>query len=161
VGPIGKYVKITPGKEKFAEIAEIAIGNGTLDRFIVTNDHDRQVMQDIRNMAKCQRDCGIIQQQQVARYRIPTPSVDGIETLASVLQISDDLVFNVLVDTVRIETKALAGSRGESEQKLLVDNGGGHYSIRDGVKEVYFLVRMKWYRLDFIVVAVSALRRHM
>ena len=45
LGPIGHYIKIAPGKEEFAAIAELALGPGTLDRFIVTNSEDRRIFQ--------------------------------------------------------------------------------------------------------------------
>eukprot|EP00957_Ditylum_brightwellii_P008086 613333-Ditylum_brightwellii.AAC.1 len=66
--------------------------------------------------------------------------MDGIETVASVLSISDDLVFNCLVDIFRIDVKALATSKEESEEKLLIKESNGREFIRGGkVKEVFFL----------------------
>lgn len=139
VGPIGAYVKIVAGKEKLASIAEFAMGNGTLDRFIVTNDHDRKIFQKIRRDAGCKQDCGILQQQPHARYNIPSPPVNGIETVASVLHISDDLVFNCLVDSCKIEEKALSLSKDESEKLLLTQVNGGKYAIRGKIKTVFCL----------------------
>eukprot|EP00934_Nitzschia_sp_Nitz4_P001332 Nitzschia sp. Nitz4//scaffold133_size116822//74277//77815//NITZ4_003812-RA/size116822-snap-gene-0.17-mRNA-1//-1//CDS//3329535411//1332//frame0 len=137
-GPIGSFVKIVPGKEKFAELAELALGNGSLDRFVVTNDHDRKVVLSIRKKLGCQSDCGVYQVSPHGRYNIPPPPVDGVETVASVLNISDDLVFNCLVDNCKIEEKALSASKDEAESKLLM-HAGGSYSIRGKVKIVYFL----------------------
>jgi peptidoglycan hydrolase CwlO-like protein len=139
IGPIGAYVKIVAGKEKFAPIAEFALGNGTLDRFIVTNDHDRKTFQKIRRNAGCKQDCGILQQQPHARYNIPAPPVGGIETVASVLHISDDLVFNCLVDSGKIEEKALSASKDESEKLLLTQGNDGKYSIRGKIRTVFCL----------------------
>eukprot|EP00980_Cylindrotheca_fusiformis_P021406 scaffold8259_cov143-Cylindrotheca_fusiformis.AAC.24 len=139
VGPIGAYVKIVAGKEKFASIAEFSLGNGTLDRFIVTNEHDLKIFQKIRREAGCTQDCGILLQQPFARYNIPPPPVEGIETVASVLQISDDLVFNCLVDSCKIEEKALSISKEESENLLLTQGNGGKYAIRGKIKTVFCL----------------------
>jgi chromosome segregation ATPase len=141
LGPIGSYLKIASGKEQFATIAELALGPGILDRFIVTNDQDRKTFQQIRKNMGCQQDCGIFQVEQSARYNIPAPHpVPGIETVASVLNISDDLVFNSLVDTCRIDNRALAKSREESERLLLVqDKNNGGYSVRGKLKAVYCL----------------------
>ncbi|KAL3906961.1 MAG: hypothetical protein SGILL_009066, partial [Bacillariaceae sp.] len=143
LGPIGFYCKIQPGKERFAGMAEHALGNGMLDRFIVCNDHDRKLLQQIRRKAGCQSDCGIIQQGQHARYRIPDPPpIEGIETVASVISVQNDLVFNCLVDNAKIDERALATSKEESERHLLVSDGGGRRSIRGGkIKEVFFLPR--------------------
>lgn len=97
-GPIGASLKIVPGKEDFAEIAETALG-GVLDKFIVTNDVDSKLMRQIRESARCQQDCGVFKVAIAARYNIPNPpNVEGIETVASVLTIEDDIVFNCLVD---------------------------------------------------------------
>lgn len=92
VGPIGAHIKIQPGKDDFAELAESALGTGTLDRFIVTSDKDRQILQDIRRQAGCRYDCGIFQVKKCARYAVPPPPVDSVETVASVLKIENDLV---------------------------------------------------------------------
>ena len=138
VGPIGAYVKIVPGQEKFAAIAEAAIGNGALDRFIVTNDHDRKLLMKIRKEAGCQQECGVFQMHQHPRYRVPPPPVEGIGTVASVLNVSDDLVFNCLVDNCKIEERALARSREESERHLLVNNNG-QKKIRGNIKNVFCL----------------------
>jgi chromosome segregation ATPase len=137
VGPIGAFIKVVEGKEDFAKIAEVAIGGGTLDRFIVTNDHDRKVMQSIRTKAGCRQDCGIFQVHETPRFKIPPPPVDGIETVASVLNIPNDIVFNCLVDNARIDSRALARDKQSSEQKLLTRDGRGEMSIRGIIKEVY------------------------
>jgi chromosome segregation ATPase len=139
LGPIGAYVKIVAGKEQFASIAEQAIGIGALDRFIVTNDHDRKVLQSIRKKVGCQQDCGIFQIHQHPKYDVPQPPVEGIETVASVLNISNDLVFNCLVDNCKIDERALSQSREESERLLLVKGNNGRYSIRGKVKNVFIL----------------------
>jgi chromosome segregation ATPase len=139
VGPIGAYLKIAPGKEQFATIAELALGSGNLDRFIVTNDQDRKTFQQIRKDAGCNSDCGVFQVKQSARYNIPGPPAPGIETVASVLNISDDLVFNCLVDICGIDNRALAKSREESERLLLVQDKSGRYSVRGNMKAVYCL----------------------
>lgn len=68
IGPIGHYLKIVQGKEEYAALAEAAFSI-KLDRFIVTNDHDRNVFMSIRKQAKCSpRDCGVFQS--VSHYSI-------------------------------------------------------------------------------------------
>lgn len=138
LGPIGAYVKIVGGKEHFASIAEYALQNGTLDRFIVTNDQDRQLLQKIRKDAGCNLDCGIFQVSKHAKYDVPGPPVEGVETVASVLNITDDLVFNCLVDNCKIEERALSRSREESERLLLIERNG-RKAIRGNIKTVFCL----------------------
>ena len=96
VGPIAKYIKIAPGKEQFAKIAELALGTRSLDKFVVTCDEDRVLLQSIREKCGCRQDCGIYQTHNDPRFNIPEPPSEGIETVATVLAISHDLVFNIL-----------------------------------------------------------------
>ncbi|KAL7570169.1 hypothetical protein ACA910_020007 [Epithemia clementina (nom. ined.)] len=140
-GPIGKYLKIVPGKEMYAELAELALGSGVLDRFVVTNDSDRKLVQEIRHKAGCQQDCGVFQvHNNNSRFNVPGPPVEGIETVASVLSVESDLIFNCLVDNNRIEKIALGKSKDESQAKLLATDASGRAVIRGGkIAQVYFL----------------------
>jgi structural maintenance of chromosomes protein 6 len=143
-GPIGSYIKVANGKDEFAAAAEFAIGIGVLDRFIVTNDHDFGVMRELRTKAGCAQDCGLYQVHVSSRFRIPgKPDFEGIETVASVLSIENDIVFNCLVDNCSIEKTALVRDRRYSEEKLLVKNGNGA-SIRGHIKKVYLLNGDYW-----------------
>lgn len=74
---------------------------------------------------------------QGARFNVPEPPVDGIETVASVLIVSNDLVFNCLVDNAKIETRALARDKKTSEQLLLTRDGNGRQAIRGKINEVF------------------------
>ncbi|KAG7347822.1 RecF/RecN/SMC N terminal domain containing protein [Nitzschia inconspicua] len=141
LGPIGSYCKIHSGKEEFAKVAESAMGPNILDRFVVFNDGDRKTLQSIRQKAGCGADCGIFQQSQHPRYRIPDPpEMDGIETIASVISVQNDLVFNCLVDNAKIDERALARSKEQSERQLLGrDNSGRHFMQGNKLKEVFFL----------------------
>ena len=140
LGPIGFYCKIQPGKKEFASLAELAIGGGILDRFVVFNHADRKRFQMIRQQAGCQSDCGVLQQSQhPSRYGIPTPP-QGVETVATVIQIQNDMIFNCLVDHAKIDTKALSRSKKESEDLLLIKDNNNRDAIRGGkIKEVYLL----------------------
>lgn len=138
-GPIGAYIKVAPGKEQYAKLAEKALGGNNLDRFIVTNDHDRKVFQALRDQAKCQgKECGLYQVSVHPRFQVPAPPSDAVETVASTLLISNDVVFNCLVDNARIDQRALAPSKEVSERHLLKSENG-RYSIKGNINEVYFL----------------------
>mmetsp|Transcript_3048 Transcript_3048/g.6871 ORF Transcript_3048/g.6871 Transcript_3048/m.6871 type:complete len:1302 (+) Transcript_3048:476-4381(+) len=142
-GPLGSYCKVTPGKEAFAKVAELSLGAGALDRFVVTNHHDRKILQSIRNQLKCRDDCGIFLIGKHPRYDIPEPPpFDGIETVSTVLTIEDDLVFNCLVDHCKIDERALARSKEESEKHLLrTEPTGKHFIVGGKIKDVFFLPR--------------------
>jgi len=125
-------------------VAEHALGNvPVLDRFIVTNDHDNRVMRELRRKANCGRDCGLFQLHPSRRYQIQStgiPNVEGIETVANVLSIENDLVFNSLVDFCRIDQKVVASSRDLSERHLLTRDDRGQHRVRGkNIHEVYCL----------------------
>lgn len=141
VGPIGTHIKIAPGKEQYAQVAELALGNGVLDRFIVTNDADRKLLMKIRREVGCStRDCGIFQMSEGSRYNVPPPPCTDVETVESVTHVENDLVYNCLVDNCKIDVKALSSSKDDSERALLIEDEHGKESIRGGrIQQVYFL----------------------
>merc|ERR1740139_2091521 len=127
------HLKIVSGKEHLASLAELSLGFGVFDRFIVTNDIDRSYFMKLRNEIRCtSRDCGVFQMHVGARYNIKSPPSDDVETVASVLNIENDLVFNCLVDNYKTDTVALCTSKDDSEKTLLNDNGNNTVSIRGG-----------------------------
>ena len=140
-GPVGMYLKIVNGKEKYAKIAEFAIGNGNLDRFIVTNQEDLRLMEELRKEIKCSpRDCAlytISPRSTQEKYNTPAPP-NGVETVTSVINVENAMVFNFLVDFCKIDESALADSKEDSEDKLL-DENNGKFSIRGKVKKVFSL----------------------
>jgi len=140
-GPIGAYLKINPGKEMYKDVVETALGVQILDRFVVTNDRDRKILNELRRKEGCGNDCGIYQVKQGARYNIPGPPVDGIETVGTVLSISNDLVFNCLVDQAKIEKNGLGKSKEESQEKLLTRDASGRLRVRGKISQVHFLPR--------------------
>jgi hypothetical protein len=144
VGPIGLYIKIAPGMDEYAAVAEFSIGYNTLDRFIATNDHDASLLRQIRKQAGCTQDCGIFQIDPSPRYNIPGPlGFDGIARVSNVFTIENDIVFNCLIDNTRMEHKAVARDRKFSQDKLLTKNGN-HNAIRENINEVYLPTGDYW-----------------
>ncbi|CAB9514637.1 of chromosomes protein 6 [Seminavis robusta] len=145
IGPIGAYLKLAPGKEKYGQLAEFCIGQNSMDRFIVTDQRDVKLVDSIRRQVGCQRDCGVFKVKSSPRYVVPPPPSDQVETVASVLIVENDIVFNCLVDQLNIDRRALAPSKEVSEESLLVSNQNGRYSIKGIINEVVFLPRGdKW-----------------
>ena len=107
----------------------------------MTNDSDRSLFMKFRRELGCSpRDCNVFQVTAGSRYNVPPPPCEGVETVASVLHIENDLVFNCLVDQSRIDQRALTSSREESEKHLLMKRSDGKEEIRGRtIKEVYFL----------------------
>lgn len=141
-GPVGMYVKVVSGKEKYAKIAELAIGPGALDRFIVTNHDDFQLMNKIRREIGCgPRDCPLYRispKSTKHRYDVPAPP-PGVETVTSVLHVENAMAFNMLVDHAKIDTSALADSKESSEQALLSRENGRSFIKGGKIGKVFFL----------------------
>ena len=139
VGPIGAYLKLNPGKEKYRDVVEVALGQGVFDGWIVTTQDDLGMLQTIRRKAGCVQDCGVYRVSVTPRHRVPGPPVDGVETGATILKIEDDLVFNCLVDQKQIEKMGFGESKQSSQDKLLVKDASGRSATRGRIKQVYFL----------------------
>lgn len=138
IGPIAHYIKIAAGKEKYAAIAEKAVGRGMLDRFVVTTDEDRRILQNIRKEVGCKSDCGILQTKNSARFRVMPFDIDGVERVCSVLNVENDLIFNTLVDNANIDRVALCDDKVSSEN-LLYYVRDGKDAIRGPIQDVYYL----------------------
>jgi chromosome segregation ATPase len=133
------YVKVVNGKEQYAKIAEHAIGPGALDRFIVTNQADFNLVNKIRKDLGCQaRECPLYRispKSTKNRYDVPLPP-PGVETVTSVLNVENAMAFNFLVDHASIDTSALGESKESSEKALLSSDN----SIKGGkIRKVFFL----------------------
>ena len=136
-------MKIVNGKEMYAKIAESAIGPGALDRFIVTNQSDLQLMNKLRREVGCgPRDCPLYRispNSTKQKYNVPEPP-PGVETITSVLNVENAMAFNFLVDHANIDTSALAESKESSERALLVRENNGKCSIKgENIRKVFFL----------------------
>lgn len=82
-----------------------------------------------------------------------------MESAATVLNIANDLVFNCLVDSAKIDQIALMKSKEESQSALLVQENG-RYSIRGGnIKEVHFLPDGDNWRVFNGAVSMSSNRK--
>jgi len=158
VGPIGHHLKVVAGKEHLAALATSAMKVG-LDRFIVTNDEDRSYFLRLRKEIRCNsRECLIIQTNQSPRYQVRPPP-EGTETCATVITVANDLVFNSLVDTGRIDQKALMNSKAESEEALLITENG-RSSIKGGnIREVHILPEGDFWQVFNGAVSMSANRK--
>jgi len=151
-GPVGMYVKVTPGKEKWAQIAELAAGFGALDRFIVTNQDDLKLMNKLRREVGCgPRDCALYRihpRSTEEKYNVPAPP-EGVETITSVLSVENAMAFNFLVDNCSIDTSALADSKESSEKALLVSDGNGKRCIRGGtIRKVFVFPKGDHWQVD-------------
>eukprot|EP00581_Thalassiosira_minuscula_P008708 CAMPEP_0183707658 /NCGR_PEP_ID=MMETSP0737-20130205/4176_1 /TAXON_ID=385413 /ORGANISM="Thalassiosira miniscula, Strain CCMP1093" /LENGTH=1232 /DNA_ID=CAMNT_0025935381 /DNA_START=12 /DNA_END=3710 /DNA_ORIENTATION=- len=151
-GPVGMYVKVIPGKEKWAQMAETAVGFGALDRFIVTNNADLELMKRLRKDVGCgTRDCALYRihpRSTEEKYNVPAPP-QGVETVTSVWNVENAMAFNFLVDHCSIDTCALTDSKESSEKALFVRDGRGKGGIRGGkVRKVFFFPKGDHWEVD-------------
>ena len=78
------------------------------------------------------------------------------------MSVSNDLVYNCLVDTARIDQIALMTSKEESEQALLVQQRDGRSAIRGGnIKEVHFLPEGDFWQVVNGAVSMIANRKRL
>jgi len=73
------------------------------------------------------------------RYNVPPPPSKEIETVASVISVDDDLIYNCLVEHLRMDQIALSKSKQESERALLIRENGIDKIRGSNIKQVYFL----------------------
>ncbi|KAL7539962.1 hypothetical protein ACHAWF_012462 [Thalassiosira exigua] len=150
-GPVGMYVKVVDGKERFAQIAEAAIGMGALDRFVVTNQADLKLLDRLRKDVGCgPKDCPMYRispRSTKEKYNVPNPPA-GVETISSVLNVENAMAFNFLVDHCNIDTSALTESKEAGERALLVTNSNGRRSVRGKIRKVYFLPKGDFWDVD-------------
>jgi chromosome segregation ATPase len=150
IGPIGAHLKLVPSKRHLAPLAELSLGSRILQRFIVTNDADRSTFMKLRTDIGCSPyDCNVFQIRDGSRYHVKAPPDDQVETIATVLQISDDLVYNCLVDMAAIDQIALLPDRETSERLLLLQGQDGKSAIRGNhIRQVFFLPRGDFWQVQ-------------
>jgi hypothetical protein len=100
-GPFRAYITVADGKNEFAPNAQPYI-NLALDDYLVTNMVDFAVLKELCLQVDCHVDRLFVVENR-ERQSVPVPK-RGTDTVASVFSISDDLVFNCLVDKYSIGT---------------------------------------------------------
>ena len=101
-GPIGSFLQIKAGKEKWAKLTETCIGDMTLCSFICDNNADIQHLRRMRKETNCRStELPLHFQRPGPRYNINVQRVEGVEICIDVLNIENDLVHNFLCDSSR------------------------------------------------------------
>jgi len=117
VGPIGVHCKLQ--NPEWAQAVDVCIG-GALNNFIVHNFKDREVFKELCRQLKLP-DTAIVYPHDKARYRlsendIPDPS--RFQSVLSAVEISHDLVYNVLVDQTHLESVIILDRYDEGVQHI-------------------------------------------
>lgn len=109
IGPIGRYVSIKPGYESYTMAANACLSN-FLTNFIVDNNQDKQTLSQLS-----QRSHGV----DYTRIGIITIEFDAVatpycikssndRTINNIINVSNPIVANVLVDVAQIEQTLVA-----------------------------------------------------
>jgi hypothetical protein len=94
--------------------------------FAVTDGHDYAELKRLANQAGAGRELQVIVSKFMGRrHAITYPEDRSLKTMESCLSISDDNVFNALVDQASIESTVLFETSGQASRTLFLPNGDG------------------------------------
>ncbi|KAF1784919.1 P-loop containing nucleoside triphosphate hydrolase [Phytophthora cactorum] len=109
IGPLGLYVKLPERFMHFAVAIEVAL-KGTLGSYLVVNGRDKALLDDLKRQAHCpQNQANIIISQRSGRRYSNLRLAEGnlaAHAICNILEVSDDEVFNALVDVCSSEKRA-------------------------------------------------------
>lgn len=139
IGPLGMHVKLP---EKFMHLAvaiEVAL-KGTLQSYLVVDGRDKALLDDLKRRIKCPLNQAtiIIAKRSSRRYgnlRLAEGSLTA-HAICNILEVSNDEVFNALVDVCSTESKLLFNDRESAEEGVL-RGSSGNYRMARFVNEVY------------------------
>lgn len=122
-GPIGARVTMKEGYERdWGRAVERALGP-YLRSFVTTNLRDRNLISNLQQKSDRSRGVPVYTQHRSSRYQVESmPS--GVLTVADVVNIPDDIVFNCLVDQLSIDRIILARDENEVLQRYVVQRNG-------------------------------------
>ncbi|RLN64578.1 hypothetical protein BBJ29_006733 [Phytophthora kernoviae] len=139
IGPLGMHVKLPEKFSHFAVAIELAL-KGTLGSYLVVNGRDKALLDDLKRQVKCSHNQAniIIAQRTGRRYgnlRLPEGDLAS-HAVCNVLQVSNDEVFNALIDVCSSESKLLFDDRQTAEESVL-HGSSGNFRMTRFVSEVY------------------------
>ncbi|KAF1784921.1 P-loop containing nucleoside triphosphate hydrolase [Phytophthora cactorum] len=139
IGPLGLHVKLPERFMHFAVAIEVAL-KGTLGSYLVVNGRDKALLDDLKRQAHCpQNQANIIISQRSGRRYSNLRLAEGnlaAHAICNILEVSDDEVFNALVDVCSSESKLLFDDRPSAEQSVL-SGSSGNFRMARYVSEVY------------------------
>ncbi|GLE11247.1 hypothetical protein PINS_up023601 [Pythium insidiosum] len=139
IGPLGMYVKLPERFMHLAVAIEVAL-KGTLQSYLVVNGRDKALLDELKRRIKCPPNQAtiIIAKRSGRRYgnlRLPEGSLHS-HAICNVLEVSDDEVFNALIDVCSTESKLLFDDRESAERNVLRGTSGS-FRMAKFVSEVY------------------------
>lgn len=139
IGPLGMHVKLP---EKFMHLAvaiEIAL-KGTLQSYLVVDGRDKALLDDFKRRIKCPPNQAtiIIAKRSNRRYgnlRLAEGALEA-HAICNILEVSNDEVFNALIDVCSTESKLLFNDRETAEEQVL-RGSSGNFRMARFVSEVF------------------------
>ncbi|RLN83834.1 hypothetical protein BBJ28_00017697, partial [Nothophytophthora sp. Chile5] len=149
IGPLGLYVKLPERFLHFAVAIEQALG-GALRSYLVADGSDKALLDALKCQVRCPPNQNniIIAKRTGQRYgglRLAAGSL-GSHAICNVLEVTNDEVFNALIDVCSMESKLLYDDR-ESAEKDVLSRSSDSFQMARCVSEVLlpngdkFLVR--------------------
>jgi len=125
VGPIGAHVKLAEnGAVRWTKALEVCIGN-RLGSWVVTSKQDKATLLGFARQLRCERSLNVIVQPLRPRHNVRDLAREhGFVTVNSVIQVDDDLAYNVLVDMHKIDGVCLFADKADAEQRGVAQNQG-------------------------------------
>ncbi|ELP95070.1 structural maintenance of chromosome protein, putative [Entamoeba invadens IP1] len=125
-GPIGSYVKLKDNKWNLA--IESCIKRSTLASFIVRSENDKRKLREVASSIGFDVQVFVYDiKYGDDRYRCERPNY---ETISSVIDVQENVVYNILVDHIHVEQIAVAETRKDA--KALVERGATSIYLQNG-----------------------------
>jgi chromosome segregation ATPase len=138
VGPIGSYVNVPQRHQKFVTAIDMVLGS-SLSSFIVTDEHDRSVLERLKRKINS-RDVPVIMSKvsdQKYTLQLPLDPSVASHTIALMIEVDHPVVFNVLIDVTSMENKVIYETRKEAEEAIFICRDDGSVQMPQNVKEAY------------------------
>ncbi|GMI25107.1 hypothetical protein TeGR_g348, partial [Tetraparma gracilis] len=153
VGPVGAYIKVKTGFEKWGKLAEAAINSMHLGAYLCSDQRDLKALRELRRQTRCKDSEHQVNFQRAgARYTVDKhlralDRMAGVENCLNVLNIQNDLVFNFLCDSSRADRKALSETKTVGEDALIQRQNGRMVVVGGDLQECYFYPRGDYWSL--------------
>eukprot|EP01036_Dinobryon_divergens_P029419 gene29419-38513_t len=142
-GPVGMHVTIQEGQNVWAQNLEKTLGYHLLTGFVVTNREDNIKLKTLMRSVSDKCNFMVFQQPERPRYTVRSVSdiaaskgYNGLVCPIDLLQIQNDLVFNVVVDSSGLESIAYWKGSDQQLNQELTSFSGSKLSLKYDIKHV-------------------------
>ena len=125
IGPIGRFVEVKKEYIQWKPIVN-AVLNQSLDSFLVSDEHDRQVL------SKLMKGVGLVKNIIVRRFEpfnYEHGKPRGLVAFVDILKASNDIVLYSLVDTNKIERSVICPNREQAQEYASLPSVGAVFTL--------------------------------